>query len=239
MDASSGNAGNFYPVPVVNIYIMMISHRGSVEFDVAPRRKHTLLFAAGAVALALLGAMTACGSEASGNLALTREPAARESAAESIPADVGLGSRSSPSAMPTTVALSQAPAQQENTPSAPGATVLVTVVDEQGQPVEQGDVEISVEYQDNPQYNFAYAVELSSLLPSGLLPLDPPSRDVAATVSIHVVTPAGETTDTLVVSGGFWEAVVATDLDYVAVHEFDLSKSGTTSSVAYIAEHQP
>ncbi len=117
--------------------------------------------------------------------------------------------------------------------------MLVRVVDGQGQPVEEGKIKVSVEYQDNPQYSFAYTVDLSALLPGGLLPLDPPSSDIRATVSIQVVTPAGETTDTLVITGGFWEAVVATNLEYIAVHEFDFAKSGTTSSVAYIPGPQP
>ena len=114
--------------------------------------------------------------------------------------------------------------------------MLVRVVDGQGQPVEEGKIKVSVEYQDNPQYSFAYTVDLSALLPGGLLPLDPPSSDIRATVSIQVVTPAGEASDTLVVRGGFWEAFVATDRDCVAVHEFDLAKSGTTSNVVYTTE---
>lgn len=133
----------------------------------------------------------------------------------------------------------RAPPNQRNVPSVPGTAVLISVIDGQGQPVEEGKIEVSVEFQDFPQWDFSYALDLSPLLAGGLLPLHPPSSDVAATVSIQVVTPAGEASDTLVIVGGFWEAVVATDLDHVAVHQFDLAKSGTTSSVIYITEPQP
>ena len=132
-----------------------------------------------------------------------------------------------------------APSPPGNVPSVPGTAVLISVIDEQGQPVKEGTIEISVENQVVPQWDFSYALDFSALLPSGLLPLHPPSGRVPATVSIQVVTPTGEASDTLVISGNeFWEAVVATDLDYVAVHEFDLAKSGTTSNVVYTTEPQ-
>ncbi|MCH8184782.1 MAG: hypothetical protein IH862_01630 [Chloroflexi bacterium] len=134
----------------------------------------------------------------------------------------------------------RAPSNQRNVPSVPGNAVLISVIGEQGLPVEEGTIEISVENQVVPQWDFAYSVDLSSVLPDGLLSLFPPSGRVPSTVSIQVVTQTGEASDTLVIGGNeFWQAVVATDLDYVAVHQFDLAKSGTTSSVIYITEPQP
>ena len=178
------------------------------------------------LAFALLMA-AACGSKTSGNLALTPEPAARESAAETV--DTGVSSENSP-----------APSNPRNVPSGSGNAVLISVIDERGLPVEQGTIEISVENQVVPQWNFAYSVDLSSVLPDGLLSLYPPSGRVPSTVSIQVVNPTGEASDTIVIGGDeFWQAVVATDLDYVAVHEFDFAKSGTTSSVVYITQPQP
>lgn len=134
----------------------------------------------------------------------------------------------------------RAPSNQRNVPSAPGTAILISVIDEQGLPVEEGTIVISVENQVVPQWDFAYSVDLSSVLPDGLLSVSAPPGRVPATVAIQVVTPTGEASDTLVIGGNeFWQAVVATDLDYVAVHEFDLAKSGTTSSAVYITVPQP
>ncbi len=143
-----------------------------------------------------------------------------------------------PASTPLPVSAKQPPAG--NTPSFPGANLLISVVDGEGQPVEKGTVEVSVEHERDFAYlDFNYSVNLATLGGSGLLCVHPQSRDVSATMYLQVVSPNGDRSDTLPIrNDDFWSAVDP-DRDYVATHTFQLGKGDTTSSVVYITEPQP
>jgi hypothetical protein len=109
--------------------------------------------------------------------------------------------------------------------------LFISVVDEQGQVIQEGDVERLVEYQDFPERNHMYITDLSFVLDNenGVLPLDPPPGHIPAIVSVRVVTLAGETSDTLVIKNDeYWDAMLGSNEDFIATHEFVIGKTGVT-----------
>lgn len=126
------------------------------------------------------------------------------------------------------------PSGERNVPSIPGANLLISVVDEQGQTVTEGTIEISTEFPgDLVYYNYQYSVNLSSVQ-NGLLALYPPPSHTPATVLLQVITPDGKTSDTLVIKNDeFWKAVAATERNFVASHKFDLRKSGEVTTTKW------
>ena len=72
-----------------------------------------------------------------------------------------------------------------NVPPITGANLLINVVDEQGQAVEEGIIEVLVDYQDFPDRNYQYTVNLASIQ-DGLLPLNPPPSHIPATISLSL-----------------------------------------------------
>ena len=121
------------------------------------------------------------------------------------------------------------------TPPTPGANILISVIDELGQPVQEGTVKISTEYEPAfAFYNDTFTMSLQSDVVDGLLGLYPPPANYLAKISIRVMTPAGGVSDALVVdSVAFWQAVEATESDYVGVHQFDLGKTGQTTILVF------
>ena len=120
-----------------------------------------------------------------------------------------------------------------NVPPITGANLLINVVDEQGQAVEEGIIEVLVDYQDFPDRNYQYTVNLASIQ-DGLLPLNPPPSHIPATISLKMKTPNGNTSDTLMIKNGqYWQAIENTQQDYVATHQFDLNQNGTITNIVY------
>lgn len=124
---------------------------------------------------------------------------------------------------------------QGNTPVTPGAALLIDVVDERGEPVEEGTVEVSIEFEgDLAYYNYSYSLSLASN-PDGLMGVSPPPSRLPATISMRVVTSAGRTSDTLVIRNDeYWFAFAHTETDFVGVHEFDLSKIEVTTNIKLV-----
>ncbi len=122
-----------------------------------------------------------------------------------------------------------------NTPSFPGANLLISIVGLDGQPVEEGTLEVSIEYEGDLAYlDDSYSVDVATIS-NGLLGMHPPPTRHPATLFIQVKSPAGVVSDRLVVKNtDFWNAVDA-ERDYVAIHRFQLGKSDVTSDLAYLA----
>jgi len=121
----------------------------------------------------------------------------------------------------------------DNVPPIPGANLLIRVVDEFGQEVREGTIEVLVEYRDFPDRNYRYAIDLASIQ-DGLLALYPPPSHIPATVSLRVVTLDGRTSDTLEIRNKeYWDAVERSTIDYVAIHTFDLNKKDQMSEINY------
>lgn len=123
--------------------------------------------------------------------------------------------------------------ENTNLPSIPGANLLISVTDEQGRNVNEGTIEVAVEFEgEQSYYNFNYSDNLTSVV-DGLLGLHPPGN-YPATITIQVVTPDGRKSDTLLIKNDeFWEAVEKTDKDYVGSHEFILGKSKNITYLVY------
>ena len=120
-----------------------------------------------------------------------------------------------------------------NVPLIERANVLVSTVDQLGQPVQAGSVVAFVEYADFPQRNFQDSFDLAAF-PSGLLPIYPPPEHITATVTLQFVTPDGEVSDTLVIlNDEYAEAFAETTVDFVGLHQFDLGQPGVTTVLTY------
>ncbi len=113
--------------------------------------------------------------------------------------------------------------------------MLISVIDEQGQPVQEGTVEASFEHADRPELDFQDSFYLAAF-PDGLIPVHPTTPEhIPGTLSIRVVTPSGGVSDTLVIRNDeYGLAFVDTETGFVAVHEFDLSKTGVTTNLKLI-----
>ena len=141
---------------------------------------------------------------------------------------------SQPQLVPASTPLPGSPTRPAvgSTASFPGANLLIGIVALDGQPVDEGTLEVSVEYEGDLAYlDFSYCVDLATIR-GGLLGLHPSSR---ATLFLQVVSPEGGRSDRLVVKGtDFWNAVDP-DRNYVATHTFQLGKGDMISDVAYAA----
>ena len=127
----------------------------------------------------------------------------------------------------------EAQSSQQNVPPVVGANLQISLVDELGQVVEEGTITVSVKYQDFLDRNYNYSLDLKSLNDS-LLPLYPPPSDILSTVTVWIITPAGKISDTLTINNiEYWNAVNATEQDYVATHQFDLNQNGTITNIVY------
>ncbi len=134
---------------------------------------------------------------------------------------------------PTSKSTDTAPSPPRATPLIPGENLLISVIDQQGQLVQEGTVEASFEYADFPERNFQTSLDLAFF--QGLIPIYPPPEHILATVSLWVVTPDGGVSDTLVIRNDEYAlAFVDSELDFVAVHEFDLSKTGVTTNLKLV-----
>ncbi len=185
------------------------------------RHKKLKWLLVGAAAFALFLVLSACGSET----AVIPTPTAMEPftpEATAVP-------------KPTATSTGTAPSPPGNVPLIPGANFLISVIDEQGQPVLEGTVEALIENAVFPERNFQDSFDLTSF-PDGLIPVHPTTPEhIPATLSIRVVTPDGGVSDTLVIRNDEWGlAFVDSELDFVAVHEFDLSKTGVTTNLTLV-----
>lgn len=129
-------------------------------------------------------------------------------------------------------------AGQVNTPrlSTPGAKLLISVIDEHGEPINQGVIEVWTEFEGSlSYYNGGYSVDVATIQ-DGLLGIHPPPPiEYPATTSVRIVMRDGRTSDTLVIEHDeYWDAVAATSRDFVATHQFDLAKSDVSSKLDYL-----
>ncbi len=200
--------------------------------------KAIMPYLVGAAVLTLLLMQAACGSQKSPDSAATATPQQPIGTATTPPGtgqQTDGGAQNTPTAgeeWPNTVVA--APSGQENVPLVSGANLLLTVIDEQGMPVPVGVVEYSVVYTNIPGRNRTSEVKPASFH-DGLLPVYPPPAHIPATVSLRVVTPGGRTSDTLVVRNDeYWQAFAPNEVDFVVVHEFDLSKTEQTTKLKLI-----
>ncbi len=173
----------------------------------------------GAAALILLLAQAACGSETTVTPTSTAmEPSTPEPTAVTEP---------------TATSTRAAPSPPGNVPLIPGEALLIRVIDQQGQPVQEGTVEASIEHADRPELDYGDSFSLAFF--QGLIPVSPPPDHTPGTVSLRVVTPDGGVSDTLVIrSDEYTLAFLDSELDFLAVHEFDLSKPGVTTNLKLI-----
>ena len=181
------------------------------------KRMSSLLL--GAAALISLLAQIACGSEAA---VVPTSTAMASPTAEATAAPE-----------PTSTSTGAAPSPPGNVPITPGGRLLVSVIDQQGQTVQEGTVEAFTEYVDFPERNHQDSFDLAFF--QGLIPASPPPAHIPGTVSLRVVTPDGGVSDTIVIRGDEYTlAFVDSELDFVAVHEFDLSKTGQTTNLKLV-----
>ena len=183
-------------------------------------RKATAQFQSGSAVLGLVVFLAACASPPSEG---SRPPTSQEPTPRPTETDVGPADT----------------ARQLNTPrpSTPGAKLLISVIDEHGKPINQGVIEVWTEFEESlSYYNSGYWVDVATIQ-DGLLGIHPPPpNDYPATMSLRIVMPDGRTSDTLVVENDeYWDAVAATSRDFVAAHQFDLAKSGVSSTLDYRA----
>ena len=126
-------------------------------------------------------------------------------------------------------------ATRSEVPPIPGTNLLISVVGELGQAVQEGTVEISVQYEPAfAFYNDTFTMSLQSDVIDGLLGLYPPPAKYIATITIRVLTPAGGISDALVIDNvAFWQAVEGTENDFVGGHDFDLAKTDETTVLTF------
>lgn len=117
----------------------------------------------------------------------------------------------------------------------PGAQLLISVIDEHGERITDGVLAVSTEFEGSwSYYDSKYSVDVATIQ-DGLLSVSPPPRSYRATMSFRVVMPDGRTSDTLLIQNDeYWVAVVATSREFVAIHRFDLAKSGVSSDAVYL-----
>ena len=177
-----------------------------------------------AAALTLFLILTACGSEANVDVGPTPTPTAMEPStpeATAVP-------------QPTSTSTGTPPSPPVNVPLIPGGRLLISVIDQQGQPVQEGTVEVFIEYAEIPERNFQDSFDLAYF--QGLIPVGGAPEHISATLSIRVVTPDGRVSDTLVIRNDEY-ALALGDTEFVGVHEFDLGKTGVTTNLKLITIH--
>lgn len=185
-------------------------------------RKATSQFQSGSAVLGLVVFLAACASPTSEG---SRSPASQEPTPRPTATDIGPADS----------------AGQVNTPLTPGAKLLISVIDEHGEPINEGIIEVWTEFEGSlSYYNSGYSVNVATIQ-DGLLGLHPPPRnDYPATMSLRIVMPDGRTSDTLVIENDeYWVAVAATSRDFVATHQFDLAKSDVSSTLDYLGSAAP
>ena len=179
-------------------------------------RKATSQFQSGSAVLGLVVFLAACASPTSEG---SRSPASQEPTPRPTATDIGPADS----------------AGQVNTPLTPGAKLLISVIDEHGEPINEGIIEVWTEFEGSlSYYNSGYSVDVATIQ-DGLLGIHPPPpNDYPATMSLRIVMPDGSTSDTLVIENDeYWDAVASTSRDFVATHQFDLAKSGVSSKLDY------
>lgn len=128
-----------------------------------------------------------------------------------------------------------APQSSGIVPVTPGNALLFSVLGEQARTVNGMAIEISVKF-DEPFgiYDFGGTRRIYSGS-NGLFSFEPPPSNTPATMFFRVVTLAGGVSDTLAINSiEYWEAIVATEADFVGVHQFDFSKTGQTTNLKLI-----
>lgn len=124
---------------------------------------------------------------------------------------------------------------RRNLPLIPGANILISVVDENGNQVVDGTIEASVEFEgDASYYNYSYSANLLSV-PEGLLDIHPPTSKYSAKINLHVVSSTGEKSDMLIIDNNtFWDNLHVIHPDYVAIHEFEIGEEGIITEIINI-----
>lgn len=117
-----------------------------------------------------------------------------------------------------------------NVPWIQGANLCIRVVSERGEEIKEGNVEVSVEYQDFVDRNYRYSVSLRALR-GNLLAVDPPPSHIPATVKLWIITPEGKTSDILLIKNDkYWDAVAARkeNRNFVGEHTFMIGSDKVT-----------
>ena len=120
------------------------------------------------------------------------QPAATESSAPEAPVEPPPAARpsSAPEATvvpsPTATYIGTPPPSPGNVPDVPYENILISVIDELGQPVLEGTVEASIKHVEFPERNHQDSFDLASL--QGLLPLGPPPAHIPGSVTPRSAT---------------------------------------------------
>ena len=120
-----------------------------MKMSTVPRKTHG--FVMGLAGLMFMIVLAACSSQSSAPTP-TSSPA---------PTGITKGTLN-PDSQPSDVAAQSSPT---NAPSIPGAALLIDIVDSQGQPVEDGTIEVSIKHEGElSYYNYSYSNNTSDII---------------------------------------------------------------------------